>query len=223
MRTRTRSGAKWTCPVDVQVVLRAVDEDRHTMRTVVHEPRVVAGIALMFIATVLGGLLLQGASQRVSVWQVAHNVAEGTVLTSADVHMGSAAPGAERAYASVREEVVGRVLTRDIAAGELLPRAALGDGAPALHLVAVPIERMHLVPGVRRGVRVDVWWTPRPDGARIDPTRRIFAGALVEGIVESGVGGGASVILALPPTAVRDVLAATRTGSIDLSAREAGA
>lgn len=193
------------------------------MRTVVHEPRVVAGIALMLIATVLGGLFLQGASQRVTVWQLSHAVAAGTRLTAAEVHTATAAPGAEHVYADVHQEVIGRVLVRDLSAGELLPRAALGRDAPPLHLIAVPMERLHLVPGVRRGVRVDVWWTPRLEGGAIGPTRRIVDDVLVGGVTESGVGGSAAVMLALEPAEVHDVLAATRTGSIDLSLRGVGA
>lgn len=193
-----------------------VDEDPRTMRTVVHEPRVVAGIALMLVATLLGGLLLQGASQRVSVWLLSHDVAAGTVLTTADVRLGTAAPGAEAQYLDARDDVAGRVLARDASAGEMLPRAALADGTPRLHLVAVPVDRGRLVPGVRRGVRVDIWWTADVDGGGAGPTRRIVRDALVAGISESSAGGSA-VVVALAPAVVHDVISAARTGAIDIS------
>ncbi len=183
------------------------------MRSLVHEPRVIAGIALMLVATVLGGLLLQGASQRVPVWQVGRDVAAGTVLTAADVHVGTAAPGAEQAYLGSGEAVVGRVLARDLTAGEMLPRAALADPGLPRQLVAVPIDRVRLVPGVRHGARVDVWWTPGEQ----EPTRRIAEAVLVDGVVDGSMGGSATVVLALDPVTVRALIAGTRAGVLDLS------
>ena len=57
------------------------------MRTISHEPRVIVGIALMIAATVLGALFMQRATQRSTVWQLSHDLAAGTVISSADVHL----------------------------------------------------------------------------------------------------------------------------------------
>jgi hypothetical protein len=112
--------------------------------------------------------------------------------------------------------VVGRVVSRDLAAEELLPLAALRGGLVDHERVTVPVEPMHLPPSLRRGQRVDVWLTPRlPDGV-LGETRRVLRRALVDSVDPSDVSGHAGVVLAVPHAEVALLVAALRLGAIDL-------
>jgi len=179
------------------------------------EPKVIAGIALMVLATGIGALTMQHASRRIAVWQLDHGLAAGTRLAAGDVHVAEVAiePGAA-AYAGTGMPVIGRVLSRDLATGELLPVAALGSRAAAHDRVTVPVEPMHLPPSLRRGQRVDVWLTPRLADGALGETRRALQGALVDAVSEFS--GHSGVVLTVPRGAVADLVAALRLGAVDL-------
>ncbi len=89
------------------------------MRGLVQEPRVLGGLALLILSTFAGGVMLTHASQRVQVWQASHSLVAGAVVTSADVHVAEVA-GAVSAYLPASHVIVGEVLSRDVAGGELL-------------------------------------------------------------------------------------------------------
>ena len=55
------------------------------------EPRILIGVGLMLLGTLIGGTVLQRATARVAVWQVDHSMAAGTVLESGDVHIAEVA------------------------------------------------------------------------------------------------------------------------------------
>lgn len=185
------------------------------MRGLVHEPRVLAGIAMMLLATMAGAMFLQHATQRVSVWQLSHSLAAGTVLTSADVQLTEVALP-EAAYALGTDVVVGRQLARDVGAGELLPVAALQAPQASYDEVVVPAAKLHAPPDTRRGQRVSVWWSSRPDGNAPTTTTRVLASARVLSVATSDVGGGQGVVLAVPPRDVQRLVLAIRSGDIDL-------
>ena len=80
---------------------------------ILREPRIVTGIGLMVLATVLGGVVMQRASARVAVWQTDHVIAAGTVLGPGDVHVAEVA-GDLDAYALASTTVLGRTIGREI-------------------------------------------------------------------------------------------------------------
>ena len=103
--------------------------------------------------------------------------------------------------------------------GELLPAGALGDDAqhaPPAHLMAVPVQSGHLPPGVDRGDLVDVYVTPHDAAAR-----RVLASATVVDVADAGAGlrdpgADVTVVLQVPDGEVPDVVAAVRSGDVDL-------
>ncbi len=185
------------------------------MRTLVHEPRIVAGLALMLVATLAGAMFMQRATQRVSVWQLSHSLAAGTVIATADVQLAEVAVDG-RAYVSAAEPVAGKQLAHDVTAGELLPVAALQ--APGEHYdeVVVPAAKLHVPPDLRRGQRVAVWWSSRPDGSAPMTTARVLASARVLALAAADVGSGQGVVLAVAPKDVQNLVLALRSGDIDL-------
>lgn len=186
------------------------------MRALVREPRIIAGVALMLIATLGAGLFLQHAARRTSVWQVSRSLAAGTVLAPGDVHVTEVALDAVDAYAGARDVVLGRALARDAAAGELLATAALVAPMTATHTVSVPVDRLHAAPALRHGQRVDVWWSNRPQQDEPVRSRRVLSAVLVDGVAESEVGGAGAVVLTLPEDRVPTLVQALRSGDIDL-------
>lgn len=191
------------------------------MRALVHEPRIVAGIALMLLATLAGAVFLQHASQRISVWQFSNSLAAGTVIAAADVHLTEVAIDGG-AYALASDAVVGRQLVRDVTAGELLARASLRTATADYEEVVVPAAKLHLPPDTRRGQRVAVWWSSRPDGSAPTTTARVLASARVLGTTSADVGAGQGVVLAVAPKDVQKLVLAIRSGDIDLVRVDAG-
>jgi hypothetical protein len=116
-------------------------------------------------SVVLGARLLGSADDSVAVWTVAENLEEGTPIgathvVARDVRFADAAL-ADRYVSAGSTLPAGSVLLRDLAAGELLPREALGS-AEVVPLVEVPLAvPIAAVPAtVRAGAVVDVWATP---------------------------------------------------------------
>lgn len=132
------------------------------------DPRLLVGITIVAVSVLLGARLLATADDTVTVWSVRSDVPAGTPITAEDLQ------GAQLRFGS--PELAGRylpadsplpegaVLTRDLAAGELLPRAAIGDGG-TVDLVEVPIALpADAVPAtLRAGELVDVWVTPKAE------------------------------------------------------------
>lgn len=181
------------------------------------EPRLVAGVGLMVLATVLGAMTMQHASRRASVWQLAHGLSAGSVITAADVHVAAVAidQGAG-AYVDAGTVVVGKTLTRDLHSMELLPQSALADDVRADDRVTVPVEPLHLPPDLRRGERVDVWITPVATNGEVGETRRVLAAVRVDAVDGADASGHPAVVLAVPRPKVSVLVSALRIGAIDL-------
>lgn len=187
------------------------------MRSRTLEPKVLAGVALMVLATVVGALSMQHATQRVSVWQLDAGLAAGSRIASADVHIAEVAidQGVD-AYAPAGASIVGRVVLHSLAARELVPLSALSSTRPERDRVTVPVEPLHLPPALRRGQRVDVWLTPRAEDGALGVTHRVLASALVDAVDAAEVSGQPGVVLAVPRSDVALLVSALRQGAIDL-------
>jgi len=133
------------------------------------DPRLVVGVALVALAVLLGARLL-GHDGAVGVWSARVSLPAGQRVDAGDlvrreVVFGSQAD-ADRYLSADTAPRPGTVLTRDVGAGELLPRAAVAD-APRQSLTEVPLSvPADQVPAtVSPGAVVDVWVTPARDGA----------------------------------------------------------
>jgi hypothetical protein len=115
------------------------------------------------------------------------------------------------------------VLARAVSAHELLPVAALADGGPTRREVTLAVEVGHLPPGVDHGSLVEVWTTPAADAGSVSTAvpQRILGAAPVAAVDTDAGGLGTSgttvgVVLAVDVDDVAAVVAAARTGAIDL-------
>lgn len=129
-------------------------------------PRLLLGILLVAGSVVLGGRLLAAADDTVGVWVVARDLPAGAALEDGVLERRQLRfPDARTAarYLLADDTLpAGATLNRPVAAGELLPRAALAE-ASGSGLVEVPISvgADDLPATVRQGSVVDVWVTPK--------------------------------------------------------------
>lgn len=128
--------------------------------------RLVLGIILILISVSGVTLLVRAASSTVGVLVAAHLLVEGQQVTSADlkerqVQIDEISAG----YVRDAQFAVGKVITRSIHEGELIPRASLGDPAGVIETSLVIEVDVPLASRVVPGSRVDIWATDKPTGS----------------------------------------------------------
>ena len=190
------------------------------------DARLIGGVLLVLVSVILGARLLSGAGHTTPVWVAAHDLSAGTSLRSSDlikrdVRLESVAGSYLSAGGAVP---VGYVLARPVASGELVPAAAVtaASTAPDRRLVTVPVERFHRPGDLRHGLRVDVYVTLTPSGGTAS-TSLVLASATVEDVLNDGgrfgpTGDSMGVVLGVSPADVPALVAASRSGTLDLVA-----
>lgn len=186
--------------------------------------RVVAGVLLVLLSVVAGARVFASADNTTAVYVAAHDLVPGEHVSADDLATAKVRlEGAGDRYVAAAAPPVGYVVTRYVAAGELLPAGALGTGAASTNsrFVTVPVQPGHLSDGVQRGVLVDIYLTPKAaTGAEATEPELVLAGVPVE----SREGGSRSfsgsstlaVVLAVPAAKVAAVVQAVGSGTIDL-------
>ena len=192
------------------------------------DTRLLLGVLLVMTSVVVGSRAVAAADRTEAVWTLAHDLAAGSTLEGEDllpraVRLGSV--GAN--YVRVGDaDPVGSTLVRGVAAGDLLPVAALqGPGAAASsqqRQVTVPVGTFHYPNDLARGRLVDVYVTPGGDtGSAVGVPELLVPRALVVSVEDAGTrfgGTGASigVVLAVPAADVAALVAGLHRGPVDL-------
>jgi hypothetical protein len=204
------------------------------------DARLVLGVLLVLVSVVVGARVLSSADRTQLVWAAARDLAPGTVLSDddlrrAEVRLFDSADGYLTASGAAP---VGYVLERQLAAGELVPRLALGDPGDEVdrRFVTVPVLPGHFPPGLVAGQQVDVWATPdrtaaqaagtapeeAPAAEGLTGTSRLVLPAVTVASAADGGGalGGATaeraIVLVVAPDDVGLLVEAMSTGRIDL-------
>lgn len=130
------------------------------------DPRLAVGIVVVALSGLTGSRLLATADDTARVWTVRHDLVAGQPLDEEDLvatRVRFTDEGDADRYLSAEEVLPARtVLRRDVGAGELLPRAALGSrDEPGLVELPVAVASSALPATLEVGDRVDVWVTPR--------------------------------------------------------------
>jgi len=155
------------------------------------DPRLAVGLVLVAVSTLVGARLLAAADDSVPVW-----VAAGPVRAGDDAAGAELVPGRVRltdgaatsVYLGTDVAPVG-IFDRDLAAGELVPAAALQPaGSGRRSDVPLSVEPGDAPVDLAAGDRVDVWVVPDPEAA---PTRGRGAAQRVLGAVPVAVAGSA--------------------------------
>ncbi|MEP6598828.1 MAG: SAF domain-containing protein [Actinomycetota bacterium] len=122
--------------------------------------RLVAGIALVLVSVVIGAEVVSSADSTQTMWAAARDLAPGSVLTAADLTpIRVRLPDGAGRYLSTRTALAGKTVNRQLSAGELLPRAALGATSAAT-TVTVPLDAA-AAPTIERGRRIELWVTTK--------------------------------------------------------------
>lgn len=176
------------------------------------DPRLVLGVGIVAVCVLLGARIIATADDSTAVWSVRHDVRAGDELGRGDLTVSRvhfAGSGADRYLPATADPVPGSVATRDLVAGELLPRSAVADSSgPALVEVPLSVAPDDLPAGITRGATVDVWVTPTtPTGEE----RAVRARLALDDVV----------VIALPEG--RDGLAPQTTRQVTVGVDEADA
>lgn len=196
------------------------------------DTRLVAGVLMVLVAVVAGAAVVSAADKSVPVWAVRRALHAGTTVERGDlVARRVRLFGADRArYLDARRaDPAGRVLTRDLGEGELLPVSALGDrnAARATRIVGIPLSRAHALGGdVARGDLVDVIATRKTSGGGF-ATYAVVRRVRVVDVSKPSGGFGAGrndlvVMVEIEPGQALAVAAAVQSAELDLSLVVAG-
>lgn len=178
--------------------------------------RLVLGVLLVLGSVLVGARVVTAADATVPVWAAAADLAPGTVLSADDlVPVAVRLDEVARSYLATSTRPGGRVLSRAVQAGELLPRSVLAESTDLVQL-ALPVQAGFVPPGLTRGQLVDVYAVSDPAagataaaGGDVD---RVVAGAAVQAVSGRGEGVLSSttttmqVVVAVPAADAAGVL-----------------
>jgi len=194
------------------------DTARRLVRVRWRDGRLWLGVVLIIASMVVGSRLISHSDERVTVWRATHDLSIGSVpadLEPVAVALGDATAG----YVRASVDPVG-VLVHPVAAGELLPIAALGAaGSMPMRVITLPVEPLHAPVGLLPGDRVDIWATPT-ESSMPGMSSLVEPSVLVAAIASDsmGVGGEIGVAIEIPEARAEAIIAAVRGGVIDLVA-----
>lgn len=176
------------------------------------DPRILIGLAIVCGSMLLGARLLAGADHTVAVWAARGELPAGASVRVADlvqrqVHFATTAD-ADLYLTADQAPPAGMVLGREVGAGELVPRAALGTAPTGLVHVPVSVDPALVPSTVRQGSRVDIWVAPASGGAAGagpgSAAQLVLRDVVVIGVPASEQGlapsGSRQVILGVPPS-----------------------
>ena len=184
------------------------------------DPRLWLGILFIVAAMIIGQLVVSGASARVSAVALNANIAQGALIREGDVSSVQVAVPSTENLVSVPSEVVGKIASTDLFAGDLVSVHSISNGfASDARTVSVPIRAGHL-PQVSPGEKVDVWMTPSLDGVALPgPANLIIPNAVIAAAPEFiDAGMDTSVTVLISQDQVQVLVQAMRDGVIDLVA-----
>ncbi|WP_298747789.1 SAF domain-containing protein [uncultured Serinicoccus sp.] len=180
--------------------------------------RLVVGVLLVVLSVAGGVRLVSGLDDTRPVYAAARDLLPGQPIADADlvtvqVRLGDSAEH----YLDATDPVAGGTyLLRRVAAGEIVPAAAVGTQRQALDkTVNVPVDAS-TVAGLQVGTAVDVWVSRRDPEAAGEVYRDpelLLPGAVVDRVADQAGGLGGSlgrtpVALVVPADRVGDVIAA---------------
>ena len=181
--------------------------------------RLWVGLAIMVLAMFAGAFILSRGEQTTTVWRASSDLSIGSVpvATPVTVALGEA----QDQYLLANEPLTGR-LRWPVAAGDLIPRGALGYSSLLnARLVTLPVDPLHAPVNLASGDIVDIWSTPAEaaGGITAKPVLVFSRVTVAEAAIDSvGIGGEIAVVVEVPADGAAQLVAAARSGLIDLVA-----
>jgi Flp pilus assembly protein CpaB len=182
--------------------------------------RLVLGVVLILLAVLLGARLLATRSTTTAVLVAARPLAAGQSITAGDlrvagVHLGGATSG----YwpAADLDGLAGHPLTSAVAAGDLLPRSAVGTTADPhpTRVVSLPVDPAR-VPTLAAGDLVDVFATTKATSTTPGTTMAVLRGVRYLGGGDSGAGSTVSLRVEVPVDRTAAVVRASEVATLDV-------
>lgn len=203
-------------PSAPHVVIDASPPAERRRRSWWKDGRVIGGVAILLICTIVGARLLAGGDDTVTVWQASRDLAAGAIPGPDDMVAVSIPAAAAAAYVSAPGDLIGP-LDRPVLAGELVPTPSAATAVDA-RWVTLPVEPLHAPADLAPGERIDIWSTSDADLTAIPKPVLVLEGVLVTGVTidSMGVGGEYGVTVEVAPRDAAAVLAAVRSGALDL-------
>ena len=199
-----------------RTAIAAAQPARRLRRAGIGDLRLWLGLVLVIGSVLLGARLLGAEDDTVLVLRATRDLAVGSPLGGlASVRVDRAAAG----DGYLVEPPADGVLRWPIAAGELVPKSAVGEAfVEQVREVTIPVDPLHAPPGLQLGDLVDIWSSPR-ESEPGEPSL-VLAGVTVAAVPadELGIGGDMGVVLAVPADRVANVVLASRAGVVDLVA-----
>ena len=183
--------------------------------------RLVSGLSLFIIALLAASLIAKEANRTVYVWASSTELAPGNVITQSDIKATPVLlPESAKNYLSASAQIIGAVVKFRVAAGDLIPLAAITSTANQLDLRAVPltVESTDLPMGLTRGEVIDIYAIPtsnsisNPTSNPTSNPRSIVESTLltervsVSEVSERNNSGKASVVVSLPQPLITLIL-----------------
>lgn len=171
------------------------------------DPRLLIGLALIALAVAAVVMIVQRSDTTEPFYAAARDLAPGTVVGADDLVVVHVRVGGGE-YVPQSHALAGKVLSRSVGEGELVPASALVDvGAYSARSIAVQ-SSMPLADGVGVGSAVDVWVTVKDDSG--SHSTLVGSGLAVTDVREAtsslGSSGGQTVYVAVPLGDVANVL-----------------
>lgn len=182
------------------------------------DPRLIFGIVLVLAAVLIGAVVVARARHTDKELAVTRDLAAGTTLRASDVRaIDAQLPDTAQVYVRDRAKVVGKVLGRPLARGELVPTAALGSATPRT-TVSVPFAA-DAAPKLSRGQRIVVWLSSKscPSALLLDDVTVQDVHAADAGSFASG-GAGQDVVLSVSRTLAQRVNSALAIDGVTIRA-----
>lgn len=178
--------------------------------------RLLLGV-LLVVASVAGvWFVVTAARQTAPAYAAVDTIVEGQPITADDLRVVDVALGqVSGAYLTPALLADGLIATRTVAAGELVPQAAVGAAAGSRTTSVVLRSTVDVPASVEPGSIVEVWAAPQVERGVYDTPRILVADAAVVEVTrdESMMGGAeAALEVVIARADVADVLAALADG-----------
>lgn len=191
------------------------------IRSRAHRPffgdlRFLIGVALVLASVAGVWLLVSTSRQTAPVLQATRTVLPGETISSAELQVVEVGLGAlSDSYLAPQNLQPGAVAVRTLAAGELVPSAAVGD-PDELRTTSVVIRSTAVPADVSAGAVVELWHAPPiDDGRAFEEPRILVADAVIARVAEEDgmlAGARTDVEVVVDRADVADVLAAITGG-----------
>ncbi len=181
--------------------------------------RLWAGLVIILFAMFIGAFLLSRGEETTTVWRASGDLSVGSIPVATPVTVALGA--AQDQYLLASEPLTGQ-LRWPVAAGDLIPRGALGF-SPMVNarMVTLPVDPLHAPVDLAAGAVVDIWSTPADvaGGVTAQPVLVLPSVTVAEVAADTvGVGGEIAVVVEIPEAVADQLVGAARSGLIDLVA-----